>query len=187
MSMFPIASLTSSGSTGTFTFSNIPSTFSHLQVRAFVRSTGAATYGTNDPLLMRLNSDTGNNYSQHYLVGGDGTSGTSTFSGGFGNTGSINLGWSASSTTASNVFSVSVTDILDYSNTNKNKTIRLLEGYETNSANGFGNNCAWFGSNCWFNTDAVSSISIYFNNGGNFASGSRVDLYGISTSPATGA
>jgi hypothetical protein len=166
------------GGQASISFTSIPSTYKHLQLRGINRSTGAATYGTNDVVLLRLNSDSGTNYSSHYLVGGD--NGSTTFaSGGSGQT-YFNMGWNASSSTGANVFSTSITDILDYTSANKNKTLRMLEGYETNGANGFGNNCIWYGSGAWYNSStAISTITLTYSGGGNFAQYSSFALYGI--------
>jgi hypothetical protein len=186
MSMIWIAGFTGNGSNSP-SFQNIPQTFSHLQLRVSCRSTGAATYGTNDVIAMTFNNDTGNNYAHHYLVGGDGTSATTVFSGGFPNVSYVHLGWNATSTSNTNVFSSSITDILDYTNTTKNKTVRLLEGYEDNR-NGFGFGCSWFGSSLWINSStAVNRIDLRYLGGGSFATGSRADLYGMTTSLTTGA
>lgn len=186
MSMVWIAGFTGTGSTSP-SFQNIPQTFSHLQLRVSCRSTGAATYGTNDVLAMRINNDTANNYTQHYLVGGDGSSGTSVFSGGFTGVSYVNLGWNATSTSNANVFSASITDILDYTSTTKSKTVRLIEGYEDNRS-GFGYGCAWMSSSVWMNSStAINRLDLYYTGGGSFAAGSRVDLYGITTSSVTGA
>ena len=63
------------GSSTTVTFSSIPSTYKHLQIRYLARSarTGAAT----DDLAIRLNSDSGANYARHRLFG-DGASVTAS-------------------------------------------------------------------------------------------------------------
>lgn len=185
--MFPIASVTSTGSTSSFVFDNIPGNFAHLELRLLCRGAGTASYGTNDVIQMRFNNDSGNNYAEHYTVGGDNNSGTGVFVGGFANVPNMNLGWNATASSNTNVFSASITQILDYSSTTKNKTVRLLNGYEDNR-NGFGFGCTWVGSNLWMNQTAVTRISLSYPTSGPFAAGSRADLYGITTNPiATGA
>lgn len=164
------------GGSSSISFTGIPSTYQHLQVRGIARSTGAATYGTNDVILFRLNSDSGTNYSSHYLVGGD--NGSVTFAGGAAGQTYFNMGWNASNSSPSNVFSTSVTDIVDYSNTNKYKTLRMLNGYDSNTSSGFGTACVWYGSGGWYNTNAVSSITLTYS-GSNFAQYSQFALYGI--------
>jgi hypothetical protein len=53
-----------SGGSSSISFTSIPSTYQHLQVRAIQRCSS----GVNN-LQMQLNSDTGNNYSTHRLGG----------------------------------------------------------------------------------------------------------------------
>ena len=119
---------------------------------------------------MQFNSDTGSNYSRHQL-NGDGTSatadaGTSTTSM------QINR-FTASSATANN-FGVLVADILDYSNTNKYKTVRTLGGYDDN-----GSGFITLNSGLWMSTSAVSTITLISINAANFAQYSSFALYGI--------
>jgi hypothetical protein len=71
-----IATVNASGSSGTITFSSIPSTYTHLQIRAIAR-TGRGVVG--DTLRMTFNGDSGSNYVYHALYG-DGAS-PSAFSG----------------------------------------------------------------------------------------------------------
>jgi len=77
-----------------------------------------------------------------------------------------------SSTTAS-IFGVTVTDILDYKDTNKYTTIRVLTGYDTNGA---GDVLLYSGN--WRSTSAVTSI-VLFPASGNFNQYSQFALYGI--------
>jgi hypothetical protein len=170
--MFPIASVTvGSGGASTLQFSSIPQNFTHLQVRLFGRSSTAA--GSN--VGIQFNNDTGGNYRVHYL-GGDGSS---NFSGDFGASQIAgNVGWTAGSSNTANAFGVSVVDILDYTNTNKYKTLKSLNGID---GNGTGLTGLW--SSVWFNTAAITQINI----GAAFVQYTRADLYGIQTSNATGA
>ncbi|NBR25500.1 MAG: hypothetical protein EBU08_17335, partial [Micrococcales bacterium] len=63
-----IATATGTGSSGTITFSSIPSTYKSLQLRFNVRST---TFGSS--LSLRYNSDSGSNYAQHTLYANEAT------------------------------------------------------------------------------------------------------------------
>lgn len=155
------------GGSSSISFSSIPSTYKHLQVRGIARTSRAST---QDALGMQFNSDTGSNYSRHQL-NGDGTSatadaGTSTTSM------QINR-FTASSATANN-FGVLVADILDYSNTNKYKTVRTLGGYDDN-----GSGFITLNSGLWMSTSAVSTITLISINAANFAQYSSFALYGI--------
>jgi len=163
----PIATTTvGSGGSSSITFSSIPSTYTHLQIRAMatVTSTGSGCY-----MDMRFNSDSGSNYSDHGMSG-DGSSVTSY---GSANSNAVNFFQRVNnmSTTAP---SVCVIDILDYANTNKYKTVRNLQG---NDRNGSGE--LTFRSGSWRNTNAISSISIAFGGSYTLAQGSSFTLYGI--------
>jgi hypothetical protein len=172
--MYPIASYTVSGnSTTQFTFSNIPQNFTHLQIRAswncYNNSSGNSGY-------MGFNGDSGSNYSWHYILG----SGSSASSGNGSSSGSMLFGnypWYTG--TSSPFFATNIIDILDYNNSNKNKTINSLNAYDTN---GTIQGC-WIFSGCWYNTNSINSITIGSSGSGNYyMPNSRFDLYGITTS-----
>jgi len=177
MSMFPIAtSGVLTGNTAEINFSSIPSTFTHLQLRIYGRGTTSFSDGLT--LYTRFNNDSGSNYADHQLFGG-GSSAASTAG-----TSKTQMDASqifADSSATANIFGVAIIDILDYANTNKNKVIRTLAGWDGNSTKGR----ATIASGLWMSTDAVSAIKLFID--GNFVAGSRADLYGISTSNATGA
>jgi hypothetical protein len=153
-----------SGGVADITFSSIPSTYTHLQIRCLVRSTGA---GAN--MLMQLNSDTGSNYAWHALYG----EGTAAAAAATTSTTSTIMGWAPQSGSTANAFGGSVIDILDYSNTNKYKTTRSLNGADLN-----GGGVIQLTSGLWMSTSAVTSIKIYMNTG-NLAQYSSFALYGI--------
>lgn len=173
MSMFAIASITATGSESTITFSSIPSTFSHLELRCYVRDT---TANTESGGFIRFNGDSGSSYYRHW-IGGNGSTATSS------NGGSFSIGqwflYPGASATAGR-FGGYVMQILDYSNTNKNKTLKASGGYDAN-----GSGWVTLGSGAWFNTAAINSVLVGAQTA--FAAGSRFDLYGIATSNATGA
>jgi hypothetical protein len=78
-----IATLTPSTGTTTVSFTSIPSTYKHLQIRALVKNNEV----TNSlrTLLVRANSDTATNYTGHYWFGNGagGSGGLATSGGGF--------------------------------------------------------------------------------------------------------
>jgi hypothetical protein len=160
------------GGAATVTFSSIAGTYSHLQLRHFC-ITNRGTYAIED-LKINFNSDTAANYSYHNVRG----NGSATAAGGAGGASFIYLDV-ASGTSVSNFFGVGVTDILDYSNTNKYKTTRSLTGIDTNGsvAGEFGRVALQSGS--WRNTAAVTSIVIAPLNGTQFNQYSSFALYGI--------
>jgi hypothetical protein len=145
-----------SGGASTITFSSIPSTYQHLQIRSIARGPNADTQTT---LRIRLNSDTGSNYSYHRLIG-TGSAASSTGGGAFDY--SYFYFGSSGTTTGSNVFGVSVIDILDYANTSKNTTLRFLGGIDSNGDGGVG-----LGSSAWYNTAAVNTLTLSADGGGN--------------------
>ena len=186
MSMFPIASTTLSGTATTITFSSIPSTFTHLQVRAYGR-TDRPTYNVGS-YSMTINGDTGSNYSRHYMRSVPASPGTSVDAGGGASVSFIDLGQFAGSTATSGIFGAGITDILDYTNTNKNKTVKHIGGVDTNGAASGVAGFVQMSSGAWLNTSAITSLTFYpIEGASNFVTGTRFDLYGISISSATGA
>jgi hypothetical protein len=98
-----------SGGGGTsVSFSNIPSTYTHLQIRCSAQ-TNRGTYGT-DSYYMRFNSDTGSNYNYGYLRG----NGSAMAAYHYNSAQSLIEVGSASGTTNSSSFGGAVIDILDY-------------------------------------------------------------------------
>jgi hypothetical protein len=133
-----------SGGSLSLTFSSIVGTYKHLQVRGIAKYLNTA----GGSLRMQFNSDTGSNYAYHYLSGdgasasaGAGTS--STFI-------NVNVGQQDTSQ-----YAASVIDILDYSNTNKYKTSRVLTGLDKN-----GSGSMQLTSGLWLSTSAITSITI---------------------------
>lgn len=155
------------GGTGTITFSSIPSTYKHLQIRHLARTDRADVI---DEIAIVYNADTtGTNYSFHQIIG-DGAS-TSAYGGG-NEEGLILLATGATATAS--VFGVGVVDILDYANTNKYKTHRSLGGFDNNGSGRVG-----MSSGVWRNTAAITSIRLAPNNAANFVQYSQFALYGI--------
>ena len=161
-----------SGGSSSISFSSIPSTFKHLQIRAILATTQGTDRG-NSALYARFNSDTGNNYSWHQLKG----SGTAASATGYFSENTIYGSDTLYSGGASGVFGAMVMDILDYSSTNKYKTVRILNGFDSNSASN-GNTSVGLNSGLWMSTSAINAITIP-NNGFNFKQYSHFALYGI--------
>ena len=67
-----------------------------------------------------------------------------------------------------------VLDILDYANTNKNKTMRAIGGVDVN-----GSGVAEMWSGLYISTNAVNSINLYSYNGSNISQYSSFALYGV--------
>jgi hypothetical protein len=159
-----LATITSPAATS-ITFTGIPNTYKHLQIRGIANN--GETSGYNNQAL-RFNEDTGNNYAVHYLAG-DGSSA------------------SASNQTSGNkindifripptgsIFGVFVIDILDYTSTTKNKTTRSLNGGDSN-----GSGWISLASGLWYKTpEAINSITL-ISSVGNFGTNSQFTLYGV--------
>ena len=161
-----IATTTLSSSQATITFSSIPATYTHLQIRCISRGSIAATY-TN--VLLRFNSDTTSIYRTHWLDG----NGTSALGEDSGASDIIYFGVQVGANANASVFGAGVCDILDYTSTNKYKVTRSLAG-EDNNGNGF----IGLISGLWRNTAAITQIDIYPISG-NFVQYSQFALYGI--------
>ena len=157
-----------SGGSASITFSSIPATYTHLQLRVFARSTDSGS--SNIEFDARFNSDSSGNYANHYIYAtGSGT--PSAFSA----ISQTYLGFQRISggSATSGVFGTIILDILDYANTNKNKTIKQVGGIDNN-----GSGVLAFVSGLWMSTSAINTIQVYPNTG-NFAQYSQVALYGI--------
>lgn len=157
------------GGANTISFTSIPSTYTHLQIRGIARSATASSGIV--PIYIQLNS-TGSNHVSHWIYG-DGASATAT------NQSAANLiyaGYAGQNSTTASSFGTTVIDILDYANTNKYKTVRSLAGTDLNGSGRTGLfSGAWFGS-----TNAITQINLYINAGGdNFAQYSSFALYGV--------
>ncbi len=165
--MFPIQNIVlSAGSASSITFSNIPSTYTHLQIRGIVRSSNASSTAG---FIMRANGDSGSNYSAHNLGG----SGSSTQANAYVSNTYMYPGpaMPAANATA-NVFGAMVIDILDYANTNKFKVMRSLSGFDGN-----GSGEIYLNSSAWRNTNAITSLSLSFSS--NCVQYSQFAIYGI--------
>lgn len=162
-----IATFTLGSNTASVTFSSIPQTYKHLQIRYNGRSDRSqnSEYG-----VVSYNSDTSTNYSFHSITGDGATvpvdaAATVAYQ---------SLLYFPGALRGSNIFGSGVVDILDYANTNKYKTLRTLNGYDSN-----GDGRISFQSGSWRNTNAITSITIATFNGSNFITSSSFALYGI--------
>lgn len=162
-----LATITLSDATSSITFSNIPTGYQHLQIRWISRQ----STGDLNQTFARFNGDTGSNYSYHTLTGNGTSAGTAGSAGGpidF-----MTVGIKAGSNQASGIFGVSITDVLNYANTNTYKTIRTFSGVDAN-----GSGYIWVSSGNWRNTSAVTSIT-FTTEVGNFETYSQFALYGM--------
>ena len=156
-----------SGGTASITFSFIPSTYTHLQIRGILQTT--ATSGST---YMTFNSDSASNYRLHLLYGTG--SAVSAYASGAAGT-YIAINDIPGTSYSSSIFGAFILDVLDYTSTNKNKTTRSLYGFDVNGSGGE----VALGSGVWFGTPAAVNTITLTPSSGNFALYSQVSLYGV--------
>jgi hypothetical protein len=150
----PLATVTLGSSASSVTFSSIPASYRDL----IIIGAGSPSAGTN--VLIRVNGDSGANYSFVYMLG----------------TGSTTISGSASG--ASSAFADTFTNgnftvqIFDYPVTDKSKTILTRSNGSTTQVNAYANRYAL--------TDAVTSVSLTAS-GQTFSTGFTFSLYGIAS------
>lgn len=151
------------GGASSISFSSIPSTYKHLQVRSIIRTASS----TEDFLVYKPNNAA---LSARHFVSGNGST-----TGAGGSTSVFDMGSIPNSGSLSNTFGAYILDILDYADTNKNKTLRQLNGTDVNGSGGD----IQLVSGLYASTSAISSLVINTYNGTSFAANSSFALYGI--------
>jgi hypothetical protein len=154
----PLANVTLGTAVATVTFSSIPATYRDLVV--IVQGNTSIT----SQVRMVINSDTGNNYNWQRLSG-NGTTDTSLFSS---NVAFVNLANIANATSSSAI--QIVINVMDYSATDKHKTVLSRAGNAANGTDAIYTR--------WANTAAITSLQVAASSG-NWAIGSTFALYGI--------
>ena len=163
--MFPLGMVQLAASTSTITFSSIPATYKHLQMRFLTIAPDGYTDG-----YISLNSDTtATNYYMNRIFGNGSATGNTA-----GNNNQCFNGWGTGET---GLAVAGVVDILNYSDTSNIKMFRVVTGFSNNIGASTGN---WIGQHSvvWNNTSAITSISIRMD-GANLLTNSRATLYGI--------
>jgi len=172
--MDAIGSITVASSATSITFSSIPQTYTHLQIRGISKTNYGGGYDAN---FIQFNGDTStSNYVWHRLAG-DGSSASAAY----GATGTADsairfMDTTTTGGTSSPIFGAAIVDILDYTSTTKTKTVRSLGGYDQNGSGHIN-----FGSGLWLTSNAaITSITITdMSNNGSFQQYSTFALYGI--------
>lgn len=159
--MTALATTTLASASATVTFSSIPGTYRDLRLVIVP----VASTGTGD-VKINFNGDTGaSSYAQVYMYG----NGSSAVSGSATNFATIYASAGATFTTAFET--VITTDIFDYAQTDKHKTV-LCRG-----------NVASINTNAsaarWVSTSAITSIVVGAQTN-NFGVGTVISLYGVS-------
>jgi hypothetical protein len=151
----PLATVTLGASAASVTFSSIPATYRDLVLVLNCKIVSGDVF----PRAI-LNSDTGSNYSRITLqsdgLGAYSNTATTAF---------ITLG-----DANSNFNYNSVTHFMDYSATDKHKTVICRSSHATLQVRAIGNR--------WANTAAITSIKVELNSS-SFDTGSTFNLYGI--------
>ena len=166
-SYFPLGEFTLASAQSTVEFTNIPQTYTHLQVRMIGRLTNTGSNVTTGKIT--VNSTTSTNMAYHRITGDGATVSAYAYS--------SYSGWEdllivPQDGTTADTYSAAVLDILDYANTNKNKTMRLLSAADVN-----GSGRIIFGSGLVNSTTAISSIT--FSTTSLFKQHSHFALYGV--------
>jgi hypothetical protein len=152
----PLATVTLGTATASVTFSSIPATYRDL----ILVIQGTNTSSGNSRL--QVNGDSGNNYNQVRMYGAGGLPGSDSAS----NIASLDM----SSMSTSSGYQA-VIQLMDYSATDKHKTI-LSRTQESNISAVLAN------AGRWANTAAITSVTT-FTAAGSYASGSTFSLYGV--------
>lgn len=165
----PIATTTVSGSTTqTVTFSSIPSTYTDLIV---IINAGYTNNVGDDQFHMRINGDTGSNYSNTVLYGTGSAAGSYRDS----NFTYMNMGRASRNDIATAV----IVNLQNYANTTTNKSV-LFTMRTADSSYAGANVPITSGAGLWRSTSAINSITFsnYYNTN-YYRSGSTFTLYGI--------
>jgi len=155
-----LGTITLSSTDSEILFSSIPATYRDLILVAQVKATSAV-----DNMNLRLNGDTGSNYS-YVIMRGTGSSAPSSAESGQ-TFMRADLFGSGVETDLDNFY---IIQIMDYSATDKHKTVL---NRQNNSSQNVGAIAGRYASNT-----AVSSVSIFINST-TFAAGTTASLYGI--------
>jgi hypothetical protein len=150
------------------TFSSIPTTYTHLQLRMFARATSL------DTMYVRFNNDSGStNYDNHRMNANGSTLAADSRT----NLSALYIssrGYGISATAS--IGSAIVMDILDYGNTSKYKVTRTISGQEKNTTDGTSDIEITSGS--WKSTSAVNRIDVSLATS-TLAQYTHVALYGV--------
>lgn len=154
------------------TFSSIPQTFKHLQLRLFTRTSATGSESWQSMVFASSYNSGATGYTDHILYG----TGTSAIATNELLANRINFGTTAGNGANTSVFGSGIIDILDYANTNKYKTVRLFDGYDNN-----GSGLIALRSGLWQSSTAISTITFAPENFGGvtYKQYSSFALYGV--------
>jgi hypothetical protein len=163
-----IATAFGTGSSGVIEFASIPQEYKHLQIRYTAKNSSSATQ-----MNITMNGITSGVYIRHSVLGNGNTSSPQALATASSTSQTaIQLVESMANSTTANAVNVGIIDILDYSSTAKNTTMRAMYGMTDNLTR------AYLSSGLYNQTTAVSSLT-FTASANNFDSISRFSLYGI--------
>lgn len=157
-----------SSTASSVTFSSIPSTYKHLQIRATMRANRSGA--ESEIFALRINGDTAANYSAHVLLGNGGSVSSTSYTG----ESYIRGEAFAANDDITNAFGATVIDVLDYANATTYKQTRFASGRCGSTQFAIS-----VRSGSWRSTSVVSSVTLLTYFGSSFVAGSRFSLYGI--------
>lgn len=161
----PIGSITLAAATSSVTFSGIPTTDSNgNSLRDLILVAEMIGTGGDGLCSVRVNGDTGSNYSNVYAWG---ESPSSTGSGSSTTTYILNSITGVGTSPAT----FNTLQFQDFSASDKHKTVLIRSGYGTNNT--------WMGASRWASLSAISSITLAFTGTNQFAINSTFSLYAL--------
>ena len=163
----PLANLTLGASATSVTFSSINQTYKDLII---VIDNAKSLSGTLNAGF-RFNGDTAANYTYVNVYGSGTTSATATQTLAYGNLAG------GTDYLVTNAVWNSIVNIMDYSTTDKHKTVLSRANRAITGAGGGGTSMA---VNRWANTAAVTTIALSPEFTGSWATGTTFALYGVS-------
>ena len=153
-----------SGGVSSITFAAIPTGYKHLQIRSFYNNSASN-------MLISIGTSGGANTGvRGHLLNGTGSAAQALSYTPL--TNGIYIDYNGPTNTTS--FYGSILDILDYSDTNKNKVFRNLFGVDTNGGGEVGINSGLFTT-----TNAITSVTLTSTTASRIAEYSQFTLYGI--------
>lgn len=166
-----IATGTGTGSSNTITFSSIPQTFKHLQIRYIARMTGANTgYG----FYLRVNGDSGSSYLRYWARG---RQDAASIAGDNGFQTQMSIAGVPGANSSANIMGMGVIDIFDYTSTAKLKSFKYITGVDQNQS--FSDTYTLAGAGLWNSTSAITSLSFTGDDGSSLTTATKIYLYGI--------
>lgn len=164
-----IASTSVGTATGTISFSSIPTTYRHLELRIFGKRSTAA----QGDVAMRFNGDAGSNYSYLYTQTTNTTRSTALL-------GSTALRFGYVPEIATSTFGFLVAQIPNYRSSYSNRSVHASGGYyNTSMTTDIGIVSHHHGQ--WNQQSPITSIDVILASG-LFAVGTIVSLYGLRSS-----